>query len=606
MKDADNTKAHRTCCMCTSDKQLSVPQYVRHLENVHGVKPKSFKGTPLYTAWLASRRKTKAPMSDLERQHVSVAANEEEFTCIECDKTLRKISAMSHFMSGKHNIDKHTLTKWFVVEDGRALKRGRTVDLRLSSAAAEGVDDTHDDFDDDRAMPPSPDNVPLHAPVSPGEASQSGSAFAIVERQPEDAVSSSSVCLPSAMSVFPAVPQTTTTTHFEEDVRSVLRNMEKTLARAVAPKDVEVTVPAVAVNACPITICQAYRAEGLDKHLFAQGLQAQAVDENCEANNRFFNMLVFDGAIGTEPHWHIGVLARVYQDDLLEELFSLDCLDPTFSWSRRMASTLHHFIRFAVVQCTRRRLLETKIFLESLAQDAVNPYKKRTSKGKVSADKKKFRTDAIRIGKFPLMVDMKTSVRLAMVDLHRLLAQGEHTENDEAAANIAMVGIIYLNGFAGRSGEWQKMKRAYVQDQLNMNCASLTCKEHKTSNEYSELCKWISRGTAEAMKTYLMLPGKTSDLFLEPVRASTSHTAVHSCLKRFGEIYWPTHQAPACNLVRKLFHARLKKMSHKNKVWNLISKVDAHSEEVASKIYAVSTAEDDVELGKNVVPSRVR
>ena len=175
---------------------------------------------------------------------------------------------------------------------------------------------------------------------------------------------------------------------------------------------------------------------------------------------------------------------------------------------------------------------------------------------------------------------------------------GKGRAHDKAAANIAMVGIIYLNGFAGRSGEWQKMKRAYVQDQLNMNCASLTCKEHKTSNEYGELCKWISRGTAEAMKTFLMLPGKTSDLFLEPVRASTSHTAVHSCLKRFGEIYWPTHQAPACNLVRKLFHARLKKMSHKNKVWNLISKVDAHSEEVASKIYAVSTAEDDVELGK--------
>ena len=266
-------------------------------------------------------------MSDLERQHVSVAANEEEFTCIECDKTLRKISAMSHFMSGKNTIDKQTLTKWIVVEDGRALKRGPTVDLRLSSAAAEGVDDTHDDFDDDRAMPPSPDNVPLHAPVAPGEASQSGSAFAIVERQPEDAVSSSSVGLPSAMSVFPAVPQTMTTTHFEEDVRSVLRNMEKTLARAVAPKDVEATVPAVTVNekykqwtraalnpkaerhACTITICQGYRAEGFDKHLFAQGLQAQAVHENCEAINRFFNMLVFDGALlgqsrtGTSESW---------------------------------------------------------------------------------------------------------------------------------------------------------------------------------------------------------------------------------------------------------------------------------------------------------------
>ncbi len=57
------------------------------LENVLGVKPKSFKGTPLYTAWLASRE---APMSDLERQLVSVAAKGEEFTCIKCDKTLCK------------------------------------------------------------------------------------------------------------------------------------------------------------------------------------------------------------------------------------------------------------------------------------------------------------------------------------------------------------------------------------------------------------------------------------------------------------------------------------------------------------------------------------
>ena len=68
-------------------------------------------------------------------------------------------------------------------------------------------------------------------------------------------------------------------------------------------------------------------------------------------------------------------------------------------------------------------------------------------------------------------------------------------------------------------------------------------------------------------------------------------------MKRFGEIQWPTYPAPACNVVRKVFHARLKKMSHQHKVWNLFSKVAAHSEEVASKIYGVSTAEDDVKLG---------
>eukprot|EP00974_Lingulodinium_polyedra_P101157 9799947-Lingulodinium_polyedra.AAC.1 len=118
-----------------------------------------------------------------------------------------------------------------------------------------------------------------------------------------------------------------------------------------------------------------------------------------------------------------------------------------------------------------------------------------------------------------------------------------------------------------RPGEWQKMKSSH----------------HKTSDSYGELTKWVSPGTVEAIKVYLMLPGKKSNLLLEPAKKDSKMVSVAASLRRFGASYWPKFQPPACNLVRKRFHTALYKMARFNKAFELLSKVDAHSKEVAEK-----------------------
>lgn len=46
-------------------------------------------------------------------------------------------------------------------------------------------------------------------------------------------------------------------------------------------------------------------------------------------------------------------------------------------------------------------------------------------------------------------------------------------------ATTAMVGIIYYNAFAGRSGEWENMQREYVVEQIAAGADHFLCNEHK-------------------------------------------------------------------------------------------------------------------------------
>ena len=62
----------------------------------------------------------------------------------------------------------------------------------------------------------------------------------------------------------------------------------------------------------------------------------------------------------------------------------------------------------------------------------------------------------------------KAAVHRAMCDLELLRRQ--HAEGDcvpgavRGAANTAIIGIIFINGFAGRSGEWQVMVPAQMDE----------------------------------------------------------------------------------------------------------------------------------------------
>ena len=69
--------------------------------------------------------------------------------------------------------------------------------------------------------------------------------------------------------------------------------------------------------------------------------------------------------------------------------------------------------------------------------------------------------------------------------------------------------------------------------------------------------KYVHPGTLQAMKVYINLPGKKSDLFLEPANNAVGHVSVAQHLKRFGRMFMGLADPPNSTLIRKFYHTRL-------------------------------------------------
>ncbi len=141
--------------------------------------------------------------------------------------------------------------------------------------------------------------------------------------------------------------------------------------------------------------------------------------------------------------------------------------------------------------------------------------------------------------------------------------------------------------FAGRSGEWQLMTRADVEEKMRRGDRALACGQHKTAKYYGSIAKWIPEGLRQAFITYCALPGKQSERFFEPVEGTSCHFHMHSCLKAFGRAYTPRHEFPRVNLVRKMFHSVLCNISREGEAMHEIGRADGHSASMGLKTYAL-------------------
>ena len=84
------------------------------------------------------------------------------------------------------------------------------------------------------------------------------------------------------------------------------------------------------------------------------------------------------------------------------------------------------------------------------------------------------------------------------------------------AANVAMMGLVYANAYAGRPGEWEITTRASVEALLERNDHVLKMEFHKTAGKYGALGRFIPAGNLAAMRTYLTLPNRHSTQFFTP------------------------------------------------------------------------------------------
>ena len=112
----------------------------------------------------------------------------------------------------------------------------------------------------------------------------------------------------------------------------------------------------------------------------------------------------------------------------------------------------------------------------------------------------------------------------------------------------------------------------------------------QTADTYGTLAKYVPAGSLQAMNVYIHLPGKESNLFLEPASNAVEHVSVAQHLKRFGRMFMGVEDPPNCNLIRKQYHTKLLRMSREDEAMKLMEKVDAHSAHIAKKVGLVLTS----------------
>lgn len=134
------------------------------------------------------------------------------------------------------------------------------------------------------------------------------------------------------------------------------------------------------------------------------------------------------------------------------------------------------------------------------------------SEAREEGNLRKKQRDAARLEKLPSRETLRDAVRQAMFELAYLKeltrGQADLEPAERAAANALLLGILYHNNKAGRSGEWLTMRMAtvrknIVEDKLDYLLAA----KQKSARKRGEAVKMLAGGTVEALKAALVRKG---------------------------------------------------------------------------------------------------
>lgn len=176
----------------------------------------------------------------------------------------------------------------------------------------------------------------------------------------------------------------------------------------------------------------------------------------------------------------IQTLLSIYKQDLLAQMRACPLLDPKHSWTDKMCTGLSHYFKFRIFECDRQNLKSDAHKLQALHR-TLEGWKKACSKNKTISSFSRHAYDSNRLENYAPIVVQKKAILQAMKDLQILRQQHFSSESIPAsyrgAANTAIVGIIFLNGFAGRSGEWESMKIDQVEEMRASGRSYVVCKK---------------------------------------------------------------------------------------------------------------------------------
>lgn len=551
---------------------------VKHLQDFHQVTTDETKIHWLHTAMLRERRGgDEKKLGFMEYDCVGLAylpdgaVDECRFQCKWCNnKVLSKTTCLKH-MTQQHPLAKEEVHTWLTYSDGekiRPVKKGKG------------------------------ERIPVERLYLTGAMHRHVVGDVIAEASIPEAASAAAV---------------------EEVPPKFWRPTPKLAARAHTDTP-EVQMPAVKLTEAAL----AWTAEDLDPnrrrktwpiakagelplHEFKRFLKGGAVSDKTigitiQGVEYFFSLLAVEGTGFSLT----GALVTIYNDNITAALFDLPILDTEHSWTRKIVNAMSRLCTFLVLECGRLRWGEAARCIEQLSRESFSQRKKVLNKQKKLESIVKRQHDSERLAKLPPVATMKEAVRFAMVGLRFMslhaMEMDTLPEKLHSAATAAMVGILWFNGFAGRSKEWELMTMDVVRATISSNLDYVACPIHKTAPTYGDLGKHLSPGTKDAIADYIELPrgGRDTGKFLRPgAKAKSGKASVHTCLRTFCAVYLPNYEVPGTTLIRKWYHSGIKNDQHK--AMQLVARLDGHSHKIADTVYAVSTPQQDAERAKHLV-----
>jgi hypothetical protein len=234
----------------------------------------------------------------------------------------------------------------------------------------------------------------------------------------------------------------------------------------------------------------------------------------------------FESQVEAGDFTEIGAIVGVFQQGVWSSMKAFPVMDTRYTWARSIVNGLQHYVEYLVLTCTQKRFPEAKDVLLAFIAVNLKQVKKECVRTRQVQDNLKRKLDGTRLTFFPTTDAIRRAVRQAMVRLAVICKYFQGVTDVPAEfrteALTCVVGIIAYNSFPGRCGEWCKLKAEHVSQQIQAGHCWLQCSDHKTASTYGDLGKWMPAGSAEAFRRWLELGSKNSDLFLDPVLATTA------------------------------------------------------------------------------------
>lgn len=336
-----------------------------------------------------------------------------------------------------------------------------------------------------------------------------------------------------------------------------------------------------------------------------KNLDASSADGYCQKMQYFYGLVTIENE--DEYISHIGFFAGLYTTGVMRQLMKLPILSSQLPSTRTIMMAVSHYVDFLELLCGQQKLKTAWSTIKQLKVEFLDPAKKRANQEKETFSDRKNELDAVLLEKLAPPATMQQAVFESMLDLHTLWLQNRKRDHAEwqvkFAVNVIAMGIIYLNSYAGRPGEWSKLLRKKVEDFIESGEHTLVITKHKTRKSSGKLGRYVPDGNVEAMRKVLDIHPRTATYFLDPSRAGGGPVVAANLLKKWGTIYTPGFQVPKPTLMRKWFHTE--EDTAKEQAFKDLCDMDGHSANTGKKFYIATKESKRAQIAESTFRKHV-